>query len=50
MLRADIDRALLKIDEVASSHEGIAEEEGLILRGYASPCFHSGITMNLNFL
>ncbi|KAG9313322.1 Cullin repeat-like-containing domain protein [Chiua virens] len=29
----NIDRALLKIDEVASSHEGIAEEEGLILRG-----------------
>ncbi|KAF8426818.1 Cullin repeat-like-containing domain protein [Boletus edulis BED1] len=29
----DIDCALFKIDEVASSHEGIAEEEGLILRG-----------------
>ncbi|KAG6371893.1 Cullin repeat-like-containing domain protein [Boletus reticuloceps] len=29
----NIDRALFKIDEVASSHEGIAEEEGLILRG-----------------
>ncbi|EIW74439.1 hypothetical protein CONPUDRAFT_67345 [Coniophora puteana RWD-64-598 SS2] len=33
-LRAhNIDRALLKIDELASSQEGIAEEEGLILRG-----------------
>ncbi|KAF9242082.1 Cullin repeat-like-containing domain protein [Melanogaster broomeanus] len=29
----NIDRALSKIDEVASSHEGIAVEEGLILRG-----------------
>ncbi|KAF9218254.1 hypothetical protein BS17DRAFT_791873 [Gyrodon lividus] len=29
----NIDRALSKIDEVASSYEGIAAEEGLILRG-----------------
>ncbi|KAI6162546.1 Cullin repeat-like-containing domain protein [Pisolithus thermaeus] len=29
----NIDRALSKIDEVASSQEGIAAEEGLILRG-----------------
>ena len=41
--REDIDRALLKIDEVASGHEGIAEEEGLILRGCASPCHVSGL-------
>ena len=32
---ADIDSALLKIDEVASNQEGIAAEEALILRGYA---------------
>lgn len=31
--QADIDRALSKIDEVASTREGIAVEEGLILRG-----------------
>lgn len=31
--RVDIDHALFRIDEVASSHEGIAEEEALILRG-----------------
>lgn len=29
----NIDRALLKIDEVASSQDGIAVEEGLVLRG-----------------
>ncbi|KAG1772900.1 Cullin repeat-like-containing domain protein [Suillus placidus] len=29
----NIDRALLKIDEVASSQDGIAIEEGLVLRG-----------------
>ncbi|KIK41483.1 hypothetical protein CY34DRAFT_107303 [Suillus luteus UH-Slu-Lm8-n1] len=28
-----VDRALLKIDEVASSQDGIAIEEGLVLRG-----------------
>jgi exocyst complex protein 7 len=31
----DIEKALLKIDEVASNQEGIAAEEALILRGYA---------------
>jgi hypothetical protein len=31
----DIEAALLKIDEVASSQEGIAAEEQLILRGYS---------------
>ena len=30
----DIEKALLKIDEVASNQEGIAAEEALILRGY----------------
>jgi exocyst complex protein 7 len=29
----DIEKALVKIDEVASSQEGIAAEEALILRG-----------------
>ena len=29
----DIEKALLKIDEVASNQEGIAAEEALILRG-----------------
>ena len=29
----DIDSALLKIDEIASYHEGVAAEEALILRG-----------------
>jgi hypothetical protein len=33
-LRIDIEKALLKIDEVASNQEGIAAEEALILRGY----------------
>ena len=33
---SDIDRALLKIDEVASSQDGIAVEEGLVLRGYVA--------------
>jgi exocyst complex protein 7 len=31
---ADIDKALIKIDEIASNQEGIAAEEVLILRGY----------------
>ena len=30
---ADIDKALLKIEEVASNHDGVAAEEALILRG-----------------
>ena len=29
----DIEKALVKIDEVASNQEGIAAEEALILRG-----------------
>ncbi|KAG5221478.1 exocyst complex component exo [Salix suchowensis] len=33
---ADIEKALLKIDEVASNQEGIAAEEALILRGRSS--------------
>jgi hypothetical protein len=32
----DIDRALLKIDEVASSQDGVAVDEGMILRGYVA--------------
>jgi hypothetical protein len=32
-VRADIDKTLVKIDEVASNQEGIAVEEALILRG-----------------
>ena len=32
----DIEKALAKIDEVASNQEGIAVEEALILRGYVS--------------
>jgi hypothetical protein len=35
-MNTDIDRALLKIDEVASSQDGIAVEEGLVLRGYVT--------------
>ena len=31
--RIDIEKALLKIDEVASNQEGVAVEEALILRG-----------------
>lgn len=31
--RLDIDKALLKIDELASNQEGVAVEEGIILRG-----------------
>ena len=30
----DIEKALIKIDDVASNQEGIAAEEALILRGY----------------
>ena len=33
MVAVDIEKALLKIDEVASNQEGIAAEEALILRG-----------------
>lgn len=32
----DIDRALLKIDEVASSQDDVAVDEGMILRGYVA--------------
>lgn len=31
---SDIEKTLMKIDEVASSQDGIAAEEALILRGY----------------
>jgi exocyst complex protein 7 len=40
MCGADIEAALVKIDEVASNQEGIAAEEALILRGYASLLDH----------
>lgn len=36
MLRSDIDATLRLIDEVASSQQGLEEEEALILRGYVS--------------
>jgi hypothetical protein len=36
MTTTDIEKALLKIDEIASNQEGIAAEEALILRGFVA--------------
>lgn len=38
LMFADIEKALMKIDEMASNQDGIAAEEALILRGYVFVC------------